>query len=253
MNVLQGDVLAVLPTIEPVEICFTSPPYWKGFAYESYFNSYAQYLDWTEKWVSALKSKIKPDGWFVLNIANDSETTCKAFEVLQICMRHWKLHDTIIWNVYNRQPANTSRQLTNQTEYLFVFRHHSANATYYKEGLVEAYPGVFDSKNVGNVWKIPFGRSTHSLKKVCGGKHDWGHSGFPPVLCELVIKLLTQEGDTVLDCFAGTGSVGRAAISLNRKCVLIDKNECPGFASSVSNTDPPHQDPNVSTEAKSTH
>lgn len=226
MNFLQGDVLEKLNEIaeQSVDVCFTSPPYWKGFAYESYFNSYAQYLAWTTDWIIKLKRVIKPDGWFVLNIANDSETTCKAFEVLDICMKQWKLHDTIIWNVYNRQPANTERQFTNQTEFLFVFRHHSANAVIHKEGIVEAYPNVFETKNVGNVWKIPFTRSSHSLKKVCGGAKDWGHSGFPPVLCELVIKLFSQEGDTILDCFAGTGIVGRVALSLLRKVILIDKN-----------------------------
>lgn len=224
MNILQGDILQKLIEIDPVDVCFTSPPYWKGFEYESNFNSYSQYLEWTDRWVSALKPKVKPNGWFILNIANDSETTCKAFEVLAICMKYWKLHDTIVWNVYNRQPANTQRQLTNQTEFLFVFRHHSANAKYYKDGLIEAYPSVFETKNVGNVWKIPFAVSSRSLKKVCGGKTNWGHSGFPPVLCEIVIRLFSQEGETILDCFAGTGSVGKAAIRLGRKCVLIDKN-----------------------------
>lgn len=227
MEIRIGDTLEILPTLQKnsVDLVFTSPPYWKGFAYESYFNSYSQYLDWCKIWIRQLKDIVKPDGWFVLNIANDSETTCKAFELLEICMKHWKLHDTIIWNVYNRQPANTNRQLTNQTEFLFVFRRQSANAKYNKEGLVETYPDVFETKNVGNVWKIPFGRSTHSLKKVCGGEKNWGHSGFPQTLCEIVVKLFTKENDLILDCFAGTGSVGRTASQLNRRCILIDKNE----------------------------
>jgi DNA modification methylase len=229
MEVHRGDILDELPKIDSssIDLIFTSPPYWKGFAYESYFNSYSQYLEWTKKWTSAIYRVLKDDGWFVLNIANDSETTCKAFEVLALCMERWKLHDTIIWNVYNRQPANTDRQLTNQTEFLFVFRKHSANASYYKEGLAEAYPEVFGTKNVGNVWKIPFSRSSHSLKKVIGGRANWGHSGFPAVLCELVIKLLTKEGDTILDCFGGTGIVGKTASTLHRKSILIDRNPIP--------------------------
>ena len=227
MEIKVGDIVEQLKSIadESVDLVFTSPPYWKGFEYESYFNSYFQYLEWCEVWVSKLKRVVKKDGWFLLNIANDSETTVKSFEVLNICLKHWKLHDTIIWNVYNRQPANTERQLTNQTEFIFVFRHHSANACYNKNGLVEAYPSVFETKNVGNVWKIPFARSNHSLKKVCGGSKNWGHSGFPKILCEIVIKLLTKENDVVLDCFAGTGIVGLTAKELNRQSILIDKNK----------------------------
>jgi DNA modification methylase len=226
MNIIQGDVLHNLDLLpsNSVDLLFTSPPYWKGFAYESHFNSYNQYLEWSKKWLHAIKRVVKDDGWFVLNIANDSETTCKAYEVLTIAMNDWKLHDTVIWNVYNRQPANTPRQLTNQTEFLFVFRHQSANAHINKEGIVELYPSVFDSKNVGNVWKIPFARSETSLKKVCGGEKNWGHSGFPKILCEIVIRLFSKEGDQVLDCFGGTGIVGKVCVELNRKCILIDRN-----------------------------
>ena len=229
MRVLQGDCIDMMKEIpdSSVDLVFTSPPYWKGFEYESYFNSYQQYLEWTKEWTHSLKRIVKPNGWFVLNISNDSETTIKAFEVMNICLKYWKLHDTIIWNVYNRQPANTTRQLTNQMEFLFVFRHKSANARYYKEGLAEQYPDVFGSKNVGNVWKIPFAVSSHSLKKVSGGKNNWGHSGFPRTLVEIVIKLFTQENEMILDCFGGTGSVGKIATELNRQSILIDKNEIP--------------------------
>ena len=229
MLLLNGDCIEMMKQIPDasVDLVFTSPPYWKGFEYESYFNSYHQYLEWTKEWTHSLKRIVKPNGWFVLNISNDSETTIKAFEVMNICLKDWKLHDTIIWNVYNRQPANTTRQLTNQMEFLFVFRHKSAGAMYYKDGIAEQYPEVFGSKNVGNVWKIPFAISSHSLKKVIGGKNNWGHSGFPRTLVEIVVKLFTKEKDMILDCFAGTGSVGKMALELNRDCILIDRNEIP--------------------------
>ena len=220
--ILQGDTLQLLDTLnEEIDLVFTSPPYWKGFEYESYFNSYLQYLEWCEVWIQKLKKVVKPNGWFVLNIANDSETTIKAYELLNICCKYWKLHDTIIWNCYNRQPANTDRQLTNQTEFLFVFRHQGAGAVMYKDGLVDEYPSVFETRNVGNIWKIPFGSSKQSLKKV---NKSWGHAGFPKVLCELVIKLFTQENQKVLDCFAGTGIVGKVCEELKRDYVLMDKN-----------------------------
>jgi len=226
MEFLKGDCLEVLPTLKEssIDLIFTSPPYWKGFVYESYFNSYLQYIEWSKKWTKEIKRVLKDDGWFLLNIANDSETSVKAFEILNICLENWKLHDTIIWNVYNRQPANTSRQLTNQTEYIFVFRKYSANAFINKEGIVEQYPNVFETKNVGNIWKIPFKVSKSSLKKVIGGEKNWGHSGLPSILCEIVIKLFSKEGDMIMDHFAGTGIVGITATKLNRKSILIDKN-----------------------------
>ena len=44
MNIINGDCLEMLKTLpdKSVDLIFTSPPYWKGFAYESYFNSYVR-------------------------------------------------------------------------------------------------------------------------------------------------------------------------------------------------------------------
>jgi len=206
-----------------IDLIFTSPPYWKGFEYESYFNSYNQYLNWVSIWIKDLKRILKNDGYFLLNIANDSETTIKAFEILNIALNDWKLCDTIIWFVYNRQPANTNRQLTNQTEYIFLLRKHNNNIHIHKERINDN--NIFITKNIGNVWKIPFTRNKNSLKKTIGGKKDWGHSGFPKELCDLVVKLFSNENDVVLDCFLGLGQLGISCKELKRNFIGIELNE----------------------------
>lgn len=66
---------------ESIDVIVTSPPYWKGFEYEAYFNSYKQYLDWCEKWLKECKRVLKPTGTFYLNVINDSEITIRAFEL----------------------------------------------------------------------------------------------------------------------------------------------------------------------------
>jgi len=225
MNIINGDCVEKLKLVdnESIDLIFTSPPYWKGFKYESHFNSYKQYLDWVEVWVKDLKRVIKDDGYFLLNVANDSETTIKAFELLNICLKYWKLCDTIIWFVYNRQPANTPRQLTNQTEYIFLLRKHNNDINIHKERIINN--DIFITKNIGNVWKIPFTRNKNSLKKTCGGKKDWGHSGFPTQLCDLVIELFSNENDTILDIFMGMGELARRSKKLNRNFIGIEINK----------------------------
>lgn len=47
----------------------------------------------------------------------------------------------------------------------------------------------------------------------------------PIELLQNILDHTTDEGDTVLDCFAGSGSMGYACISKNRKCVLIEKEQ----------------------------
>jgi len=46
----------------------------------------------------------------------------------------------------------------------------------------------------------------------------------PTDLLKNILLHTTDEGDTVLDCFAGTGSMGIASKELNRKCILIEKD-----------------------------
>jgi site-specific DNA-methyltransferase (adenine-specific) len=47
----------------------------------------------------------------------------------------------------------------------------------------------------------------------------------PVDLLENILKHVTEEGDIVLDCFAGSGSMGQACKNLNRRCILIEKDE----------------------------
>ena len=47
----------------------------------------------------------------------------------------------------------------------------------------------------------------------------------PVKLLERIVKLYTNETNTCLDIFAGSGTLGRASSSLNRRYILIDINE----------------------------
>ncbi len=226
-----GDCLEILPTIKDnsVNCIVTSPPYWKGFAYEAYFNSYAQYLDWCEKWLKECKRVLTNDGTLYLNVINDSEVTVRAFELLNIATNKlmYKLHDTIIWYRYNQQPANTNRQLTNQCEYVFMLRQTSAGINLNKESAYNNNPSIYKTKNVGNVWEIPFNSGKQSVKSFGRKetKSKWGHSGFPLELPETCILLSTNEGDTVLDLFMGSGTTGVACKKLQRNFIGIDIDE----------------------------
>jgi len=75
---------------------------------------------------------------------------------------------------------------------------------------VKSHP---EGKNIGDVWEI----ATEPYK----GEH---FAVFPKKLVEMCIKLGCPEGGTVLDPFAGSGTVGEVAVKLRRKAVLIEIN-----------------------------
>ena len=228
IELINKDCLKALKDIKDasVDCIVTSPPYWKGFEYEAYFNSYAQYLRWCKDWMAECKRVLKPNGTFYLNVINDSEITIRAFELMQIATDElmYKLHDTIIWYRYNQQPANTIRQLTNQCEYVFMLRHTSAGVELNKSEAYATNPHIFKTKNVGNVWEIPFnsGKKSQTSFGRKETKSSYGHSGFPLELPETCILLSTKENDVVLDMFMGTGQTGIACKKHNRSFIGIE-------------------------------
>lgn len=224
----NGEVIKELKKLKDnsIDVVVTSPPYWKGFGYEAYFNSYAQYLRWSKNWMKEIKRVLKPNGTFYLNVINDSEITIRAFELMQIATEElmFKLHDTIIWYRYNQQPANTIRQLTNQCEYIFMFRNSSNGIELNKIDAFNLNSHIFKTKNVSNVWEIPFNSGLKS--QIDFGRKEtkskYGHSGFPSEIPETCITLSSKENDMILDCFVGTGQTALAAIKLKRNFIGID-------------------------------
>lgn len=207
-----------------IDCTITSPPYYKQLSYESNFNSYIQFIKWVEKWVKEVYRVTKDEGYFFLNFANDKTNTIKSYEVLEIATRYFRLHDTIIWYRYNSQPVNTDRQLTPQYEFVFMLVKNPKNYHLNKEELMKEIPSMFDTKNVGNVWKIPFNKDKtqgFSMKKQDADASNgiWGHSGFPIDLPKGCILLTTKPNDIVLDLFMGSGTTAKACLSLNRQFI----------------------------------
>ncbi len=67
-------------------------------------------------------------------------------------------------------------------------------------------------KNPSNVWEI-------ATKAHYGNEH---FAIFPEELVDIIIRFSTEEGDSVLDPFAGRGTTGIVAASLGREFVGID-------------------------------
>jgi DNA modification methylase len=81
---------------------------------------------------------------------------------------------------------------------------------------------------------MPGGKVCDSLwddiPRVCGTYNESMHDkGAPTQLPEKLVARcvagFTEPGDSVIDFFGGTGTTARAALSLGRKCVLIDRSK----------------------------
>lgn len=122
------------------------------------------------------------------------------------------LYDRRIWVKdaawENSRWHTISYRSVDETEYVYIF---------WKPGITKIDRVRLTKEEWVNwgsrgIWEIPSVRSN--------ADHD---SKFPVELPRRAIKLLTEPGDIVLDCFVGSGTTALAAISENRKYIGIDK------------------------------
>ena len=103
------------------------------------------------------------------------------------------------------------------TEYVLVYRKHTSRLIDWN---IRAYP----RQDLVQASKIPDGYERTNVWKIKPA-HDKKHPAiFPDELAEKVITYYSFKEDVVLDPFAGIGTVGRVAVRLDRRFVLIDDN-----------------------------
>lgn len=109
----------------------------------------------------------------------------------------FKLHTLLVWEKNNKTP---SRWYMKNQEYILFMRKGKAKPV--------------KNTGVGHILKFNniIGNKTHPCEK-------------PIDLLELLITNSTNENDTVLDCFMGSGSTGVACMNTNRKFIGIELEE----------------------------
>jgi DNA modification methylase len=147
----------------------------------------------------------------------------------------------MIYQKDNPPPVGGSNRYFQHFEYMFIFskgKPKTFNAitserrnkwgdkrTKRYKGFTRDKDGNFKKKQVslcgdvktGNLWKYVVGGGS-SVEN--GTEHP---AGFPEKLAKDHIVSWSNEGDVILDPFAGSGTTGKVAEQLGRDCILIEK------------------------------
>lgn len=126
-------------------------------------------------------------------------------------------HETVVWATkgndftFNLDPIREPQKYPQKKHYKGP-----------KKGQLSGHPL---GKNPGDVWDIPNIKHNHPEKTL----HP---CQFPEALIERLVAALTNEGDLVVDPYAGSGTTGAVAQRLDRKALLIERD--PGYAAIAS-------------------
>jgi len=235
-TIITGDSAVVLQGFEPdcIDLTVTSPPYdnlrsYHGFVFD--FETIAKQL-----------FRVTKAGGVVVWVVGDatvkgSETGTSFRQALYFMQCGFNLHDTMIYKKINPPPLESTRYQP-AFEYMFVFSKgkpksfnplmvnckyigHKRNRATDKKPLSDnkmSQPRnevtvTRDKKYAHNVWEYIVGKDGNN------GSHT---AVFPEALANDHIISWSNEGDTVLDCFCGSGTTPKMAKLLNRHYIGID-------------------------------
>jgi DNA modification methylase len=228
-----------------VDLVVTSPPYWDAKDYggtpdqTGYNQTYEKYLKDifnTFKGVYDISKKTATLYLIVDTIKRDNNVIRLPDEIARVLEEiGWNHQDTIIWNKVKTLPWSRKGQMRNTYEYILMF---TKSKTSYKYNIEEIrviepkewwvnYPERYNPEGTvpSNIWDYPIPAQGSWGSKSNAIEKEFKHAcPIPPEMLARIIKLSSDEGDVVLDPYAGTGTLLATAFNLNRKYLGFDVN-----------------------------
>lgn len=219
----NDDCIKILSNIknESVDLIVTDPPYNLGKFMKdrqtnlkqlrsNFFGSagwdnddYDEWINHMDKFFEHTSRILKKRGSMIVFMS-----IIKVESIIKLAQKHGLYYKTTgIWHKTNPMPRNMNLHFINSTEAWVYFTSKSKTGTFNNNG--QAIHDFFES-----------GLTPSNEKKH--GKHP---TQKPESLIENFVKVLSNEGDIVLDCFMGSGTTGVVSNKLNRKFIGIELNK----------------------------
>ena len=226
-TILNGDCMQRLREIEDnsIDAIFADPPYFLsngGISVQSGKQVCVDKGDWDKggtpqyiyefnrNWLSLCRSKLKDDGTIWIS------GTHHNIHVVMRCLQElgYKVLNTITWQKSDPPPNLSCKYFNFSTELIIWARKHVQKTHKFNYETMKQLNG---GSQMTDVWKIP----AVSMWEKKQGKHP---TQKPLRLLYRIVLASTNEGDTILDPFCGSGTTGIAANLLRRKFIGIEQD-----------------------------
>lgn len=226
-QLFHGDTMDILNSLDKkVDVIFADPPYFlsKGFTMRAKgrvkcfdkgkwdkVRPLSEVNDFNMKWLSLCRNLLKDNGTIWV-----SGTYHNIYSVAN-CMVElgYKILNVIVWCKPDAPLTLSDSHFNFSAEYIIWARKYKDKRHFYNIDLMTSING---GKRMSDVWNIP---TTGLWEKTCG-KHP---TQKPLRLMYRIILSSTQEGDIVLDPFAGSCTTGIASNLLGRSFISIDQDK----------------------------
>lgn len=142
----------------------------------------------------------------------------------------WWLRSDVVWSKPNPMPESVTDRPGHSHEYVFLL---SKSERYYYDANAVKVVSSEGTRHLRSVWTI-------NVPKYRGAHF----ATMPPKLVEVCVKAGSRPGDTVLDCFSGSGTTGYVANRLGRHYIGTDLNidYLPLAEARLMGRDPPEEE-----------
>jgi DNA modification methylase len=254
-RIIQGDCVEGMREYRAgsVHLAFADPPFNIGYDYDKYDDkrSCEDYLGWSKDWISEVIRLLTPGGAFWLAIGDEYAAELKVMctRELGLSCRNW-----IVW--YYTFGVHCKAKFTRSHAHLFYFTKPGEDFTFNDDAIrvPSARQLVYADKRADPKGRVPddtwimrptpheswilrpqdipesfeADSDTWYFPRVCGTfKERMGFHGcqMPEQLLGRIIRACSNEGDRVLDPFAGSGTTLAVAKKLRRKYLGFELSE----------------------------
>ncbi|MFP6649013.1 MAG: DNA methyltransferase [Pirellulaceae bacterium] len=236
-DVIEGDCLEGMKLLADgsVDLVFADPPFNIGYHYDIYRDNLEdnEYLGWTRQWIEQVIRILKDDGSFWLAIGDEYAVEMKILmqRTLGLTCRSW-----VIW--YYTFGVNCQKKFNRSHAHLFQMVKDPGNFTFNADDarVPSARQLVYGDKRANPRGRLPDDTwilrpqdlpegfepddDTWYFPRVAGTFKE--RSGFhgcqmPEQLLGRIIRVSSNEGELILDPFAGSGTTLAVAHKLRRQ------------------------------------
>ncbi|NMG83306.1 MAG: site-specific DNA-methyltransferase [Methanosarcinales archaeon] len=225
-KVYSGDCIEIMKKLpeKSIDLIFADPPFNIGIKYDKYNDNlpYEDYYDWSKKWIVETLRLLKTHGSIYIAIGDEFAAEINIIlKQTGYYFRNW-----IIW--YYTFGQNQRKKFNRAHTHILYFTKDKEKFIFNPDDIrvPSARQLIYKDKRANPKGKIP--DDVWQFSRVCGtfkerlGNHP---CQMPESLLERIIQVSSNEGDTVLDPFGGTGTTSAIAKRLKRHFITMELSE----------------------------